>query len=319
MYNYIARRIGIGLLMLVALSVLVFILLRLAPGDPIDAYVNPSSPLSLSELEALRERLGLNQPLPLQYFGWLRAAISGDFGYSIQRSGVAVLPLVFERIGPTVLLMTTGLFIAIVVGISAGIISAVRRNSPTDVGLSIASSIGISSPAFLTALLGLYFFSVQLHWAPSGGMLTPGAPFSIGDLLAHLILPAVLLSIGHAALIMRYMRASLLEVLNQDYVRTARAKGVKEFWVIIKHATRNALLPVVTLIGSTIGIAIGGAIFLESVFNWPGMGLLLVNAVNTRDYPVIMCATLVIGACVIAVNILTDITYAAVDPRIQVG
>ena len=305
--------------MVLALSVLVFILLRLAPGDPIDAYVNPASPLSPDAMQALRDRLGLDAPLPVQYFGWLRAAVTGDLGFSIQRVGVPVLPLVMERIGPTLLLMAAGLAIAIVVGISAGIISAVRRNSPTDIGFSVLAFVGISSPAFLTALLGLYFFSVQLRWAPSGGMLTPGAGFSLGDLLAHLALPACLLSIGHAALIMRYMRASLLEVLNQDYVRTARAKGVREFFVIVKHAVRNALLPVITLIGSTIGIAVGGAIFIESVFNWPGMGLLLVNAVETRDYPVIMGATLVIGATVIVVNLLTDITYAAVDPRIQVA
>lgn len=319
MLNFIVRRLLIGALMLTALSVLVFALLRLAPGDPIDAYVNPSQPMSGNELQSLRQRLGLDQPLPVQYFAWLRAALSGDLGFSIQRNGVRVLPLVLDRIGPTVLLMGAGLALAIVVGVSAGIISAVRRNSVLDVGLSVLSFVGISSPAFLTALLGLYFFSVQLRWAPSGGMLTPARPFSPSDLLAHLILPACLLSIGHAALIMRYMRSSLLEVLNQDYVRTARAKGVREFWVIVKHAVRNALLPVITLIGSTIGIAIGGAIFLESVFNWPGMGLLLVNAVETRDYPVIMGATLVIGGCVILVNLLTDITYAAVDPRIQVA
>ena len=319
MISFIARRLAIGALMVLALSVLVFILLRLAPGDPIDAYVNPASPLSPDAMQALRDRLGLDAPLPVQYFGWLRAAVTGDLGFSIQRVGVPVLPLVMERIGPTLLLMAAGLAIAIVVGISAGIISAVRRNSPTDIGFSVLAFVGISSPAFLTALLGLYFFSVQLRWAPSGGMLTPGAGFSLGDLLAHLALPACLLSIGHAALIMRYMRASLLEVLNQDYVRTARAKGVREFFVIVKHAVRNALLPVITLIGSTIGIAVGGAIFIESVFNWPGMGLLLVNAVETRDYPVIMGATLVIGATVIVVNLLTDITYAAVDPRIQVA
>ncbi|MER9926627.1 ABC transporter permease [Mesorhizobium sp. M0048] len=318
MLSFIARRSATGLLMLVALSVLIFILLRLAPGDPIDAYINPSVPMSASDLEGLRERLGLDRPLPVQYLAWLRAALGGDFGFSIQRSGVAVLPLVMERIGPTALLMGTGLAIAIVLGISAGIF-AVRRNEPSDIALSVLSFIGISSPAFLTALLGLYFFSVLLRWAPSGGMQTAGAPFSMTDVLAHLILPACLLSIGHAALIMRYMRASLLEVLNQDYVRTARAKGVREFWVIIKHATRNALLPVITLIGSTVGIAIGGAIFLESVFNWPGMGLLLVNAVGTRDYPVIMGATLVIGVCVILVNLLTDVVYAVVDPRIQVA
>ncbi|MET0529006.1 MAG: ABC transporter permease, partial [Microvirga sp.] len=285
MLPYIFRRLATGLLMLVALSMLVFVLLRLAPGDPIDAYVNPNVAMSQAEMDALRARLGLDQPLPVQYLAWLRAAAIGDLGYSIQRNGVKVLALVLERIGPTVLLMAVGLAIAIVVGIAAGILSAVRRNSATDIGLSVAAFFGISSPAFLTAILGLYLFSVVLRWAPSGGMLTPGAPFSIGDLLAHLILPACLLSIGHAALIMRYMRASLLEVLNQDYVRTARAKGVKEFWVIMKHAVRNALLPVVTLIGSTIGIAVGGAIFIESVFNWPGMGLLLINAVDTRDYP----------------------------------
>ncbi|MEQ9635939.1 MAG: ABC transporter permease [Devosia marina] len=319
MISFIARRLAIGALMLLALSVLVFVLLRLAPGDPIDAYVNPASPLSPDAMQALRDRLGLDAPLPVQYFGWLRAAVTGDLGFSIQRVGVPVLPLVLERIGPTLLLMVAGLAIAIAVGISAGIVSAVRRNSPTDVGFSVLAFAGISSPAFLTALLGLYFFSVQLRWAPSGGMLTPGAGFSLGDLLSHLVLPACLLSIGHAALIMRYMRASLLEVLNQDYVRTARAKGVREFFVIVKHAVRNALLPVITLIGSTIGIAVGGAIFIESVFNWPGMGLLLVNAVETRDYPVIMGATLVIGATVIVVNLLTDITYAAVDPRIQVA
>ncbi|MFD2262867.1 ABC transporter permease [Lacibacterium aquatile] len=319
MLGFLARRTATGLLMLVALSVLIFGLLRLTPGDPIDAYINPSVPMSTSDLAVLRDRLGLDQPLPVQYFAWARAAISGDFGYSIQRSGIPVLPLVMDRVGPTALLMGAGLVIAIVVGVAAGIVSAVRRNAWPDISMSVLSFVGISSPPFLSALLGLYFFSVLLGWAPSGGMQTPGAPYSLLDVLGHLILPAVLLSIGHAALIMRYMRASLLEVLNQDYVRTARAKGVKEFWVIVKHATRNALLPVITLIGSTIGIAVGGAIFLESVFNWPGMGLLLVNAVSTRDYPVIMGATLVIGACVIFVNLLTDVAYAFVDPRIQVS
>lgn len=319
MLCFILRRLALGLLMLIALSVLVFVLLRLAPGDPIDAYIDPNVSMSQAEMAAIRARLGLDQPLPVQYLAWLGAAATGDLGYSIQRSGVRVLELVFERIGPTLLLMATGLVLSIIFGIATGIIGAVRRNSTADVGLSVAAFVGISSPAFLTALLGLYVFSVQFRIAPSGGMLTPGAPFSVGDLLAHLILPATLLSIGQAALIMRYMRASMLEVLNQDYVRTARAKGVREFFVIVKHALRNALLPVITLIGSTIGMAIGGAIFIESVFNWPGMGLLMVNAVETRDYPVIMGATLVIGACVILVNLITDITYAAVDPRIQVA
>lgn len=319
MSQYVVRRVAVGLFMLLALTVLIFGLLRLAPGDPIDAYINPSAPMSASDLDALRDRLGLDQPLPVQYFAWLGAALTGDFGYSIQRGGIPVLPLVVDRIGPTILLMFSGLAIAVVVGISTGILGAVRRNGVIDASLSVLAFVGISSPAFLTALLGLYGFSVLLDWAPSGGMLTPGAPFSLVDLLNHLVLPACLLSIGHSAMIMRYMRASLLEVLSQDYVRTARAKGVREFWVIVKHAVRNALLPVITLIGSTIGIAIGGAIFIESVFNWPGMGLLMINAVARRDYPVIMCATLLTGAAVIIVNLLTDIAYAAVDPRIKVA
>jgi peptide/nickel transport system permease protein len=319
MLAFTLRRLAIGLMMLIALSILVFVLLRLAPGDPIDAYIDPNISVSQVELDAIRARLGLDQPLPVQYLSWLGSALTGDLGYSFQRSGVRVLPLLIERIGPTLLLMAAGLALSIVIGISTGILSAVRRNSVTDVSLSVGAFVGISSPAFLTALLGLYFFSVLYRWAPSGGMTTPGAPYSFADVLAHLVLPALLLSIGQAALIMRYMRASMLEVLNQDYIRTARAKGVREFFVIVKHALRNALLPVITLIGSTIGMAIGGAIFIESVFNWPGMGLLMVNSVETRDYPVIMGATLVIGACVIFVNLLTDIAYAAIDPRIQVA
>ncbi|MBY5811479.1 ABC transporter permease [Rhizobium leguminosarum] len=319
MLQYSLRRLIIGIGMLVALSMLIFLLLRLTPGDPIDAYIDPNLPMSPSDLADLRRSLGLDQPLPVQYLGWLQQALTGNLGYSIKRLDQPVLGLVLSRIGPTVLLMGTALAFAIVAGITCGVIGAVRRNSLADLSLSVVALAGISSPAFLSALIGLYIFSVRLHWMPSGGMLTPGEEFSLGDLLHHLILPAALLSVAQAALIMRYMRASLLEVLNQDYVRTARAKGVREFWVVSKHALRNALLPIVTLIGSTIGLAIGGAIFIESVFNWPGMGLLLVDAVQTRDYPVIMGATLVIGACVIVVNLLTDITYAVVDPRIKVG
>lgn len=319
MVNYLIKRLLIGVLMLLGLSILVFVLLRLAPGDPVTAYIDPSVPVSPAYLEALRTRLGLDQPLPVQYFAWLQAAVRGDLGFSIQRAGVEVVPLLIARMGPTLLLMASGIAIAIVVGIVAGVASAVWRNSPLDVLLGIGAFLGISSPAYLNSLLGLFLFAVILHWVPAGGMMTPGAPPSIGDVLAHLWLPALLLSITQTASIMRYMRASMLEVLNQDYVRTARAKGVAEFWVVTKHALRNALLPVITLIGSTIGTAIGGAIFIETIFNWPGMGLLMVTAVGARDYPVIMGATLLIGAFVILVNLLTDLGYAAVDPRIQVS
>lgn len=313
------RRIGTGLVMLVALSLFVFVLLRLAPGDPIDAFIDPSVPLSPNELAEARARLGLDQPILVQYVAWVRVVATGELGFSLGRNHEPVARLLGERIGPTLLLMGSGLAIAIVVGVAAGIAAAVRKGGWLDLGLSVPAFVGISSPAFLTALVGLFVFSVNLGWAPSGGMRTPGMPPTTANLLAHLVLPACLLSIGHAAMIMRYMRASLTEVLNQDYVRTARAKGVKERWVILKHAVRNALLPVVTLIGSTLGAAVGGAIFIESVFNWPGMGLLLVTAVETRDYPVIMASTLVIGACVLLGNLLTDVAYAVVDPRIRIA
>ncbi|WP_138144906.1 ABC transporter permease [Brucella sp. 10RB9215] len=318
MLRYCLHRLLIGLGMLLALTILIFVLLQLTPGDPIDAYINPNVAITQAEMDALRAQLGLDRPLPVQYLAWLGQAVQGNLGHSLQRFNETVSGLIASRIGPTLLLMAAGLAIAIVIGVTTGIISAVRRNSFPDYSFSVLALLGISSPAFLTALLGLYVFSVRLKWAPSGGMLTPATDFSIPDLLRHLALPALVLSIGHAALIMRYMRSSMLETLNQDYVRTARAKGVREFWVVVKHTLRNAMLPVVTLIGSTIGLAVGGAIFIESVFNWPGMGLLLINAVETRDYPVIMGATLVIGACVIIVNILTDLAYAVIDPRIKV-
>ena len=317
--RYTGRRLLAGAAMLLALSALMFLLLRLAPGDPVDAYVNPSIAMSPQDMEALRERLGLNRPLPMQYLAWLRQAATGNLGFSLQGTGEAVLPLVLSRLGPTMLLMSAGLALAVVLGIAGGVLGAVRRNGVADLALSVLAFLGISSPAFLTALLGLYLFSVRMGLAPSGGMATPGAASSsAGDVAVHLALPALLLSIGHTALIMRYTRASMLEVLSQDYVRTARAKGAREASVVARHALRNALLPVVTLIGSTIGVAVGGAVFIESVFNWPGMGLLMVAAVRARDYPVIMGAALIIGAFVILLNLLTDLAYAVIDPRIKV-
>lgn len=319
MATYALKRLTIAFAMLIALSMMVFVLLRLAPGDPIDAFIDPQAGLSLEARELMRARLGLDQPIPVQYAAWASEILKGNFGYSTQHNRISVARLIGERIGPTLLLMATGFCLAIVLGIATGIIAAVRRNGPVDLALAAAAFVGLSSPAFLNALLGLFLFSVWLQWAPSGGIATPGMKTSVGDVLAHLVLPACILAVGHTALIMRYMRASLLEVLNQDYVRTARAKGVKEFWVVVKHAVRNALLPVATLIGSSIGAAIGGAVFIESVFNWPGMGLLLVNAVEARDYPVIMGATLVVGACVLIANLLTDIAYAAIDPRIKLA
>jgi peptide/nickel transport system permease protein len=313
---FIVRRVGAAGLMLVALSVLMFGLLRLTPGDPVMAYIDPAVPMSAADVAALRQRLGLDRSLPVQYLAWAEAALQGDLGYSTQHERAPVRGLIAERAGPTLLLMGTGLLLATLGGMAFGIIAAVRANSALDIALTSLAALGISSPAFLTALLGLFVFAVHLRWAPAGGITAPGVPVTTGDVLAHLVLPAAVFGITQMTLTMRFMRASLLEALSQDYVRTARAKGVAEFVVITKHALRNALLPVVTLVGANLGAAVGGAIFIESVFNWPGMGLLLVNAVEARDYPLVMGAALVIGAFVLIINLLTDLLYAAIDPRI---
>lgn len=302
--------------MLVALSILMFGLLRLAPGDPVTAYIDPTVPMSADDIAALRHRLGLDRSLPVQYIVWADAVLHGDLGYSTQHERAPVAALLEERAGPTLLLMGTGLVLATVLGMAAGIVAAVWQGSAVDLTLAAFSSLGISSPAFLTALLGLFVFAVRLSWAPAGGLSTPGVPVTAPDVLAHLVLPASIFAIAQTTLTLRFMRAAMLDVLGMDYVRTARAKGVAEFMVIAKHALRNALLPVVTLLGASIGAAVGGAIFIESVFNWPGMGLLLVSAVEARDYPLIMGAALFIGGFVLLINLATDLVYAAIDPRI---
>jgi peptide/nickel transport system permease protein len=315
--GYIVRRLASALGMLVLLSALMFGLLRLTPGDPVAAYMNPLVPMTEADVESLRHRLGLDRPLPVQYLAWVAAALHGDLGYSTQAERAPVLSLLAERAGPTLLLMGTGILLSIILGVAAGVVAAVWRDGPVDLALAALSAFGISSPAFLTALLLLFFFAVRLGWAPSGGMTTPGVPVTAIDVLRHLVLPALVLAIAQATLTLRYMRSAMLEEFGRDYVRTARAKGVTETRVIVKHALRNALLPVVTLIGANIGAAVGGAIFAESVFNWPGMGLLLINAVEQRDYPLIMGAALVIGAFVLVINLVTDLACAAIDPRIR--
>ncbi len=317
MLRFVLRRLATALLMLLALSLLIFLLLRLTPGDPVTAYIDPSAPMSSADIAGLRHRLGLDASLPVQYLHWLRDTLHGDLGFSSQHERAPVLTLIVERAGPTLMLMGSGLLLATLLGIGLGVIAAVSRGGVADSALSALGAFGISSPAFLTALLGLFLFAVRLGWAPAGGMTTPGLGGSWGDITRHLILPSCILAVAQTTITMRYMRSSLLETLMEDYVRTARAKGLREARVVLKHAGRNALLPVITLIGATIGAAVGGAVFIESVFNWPGMGLLLVEAVEARDYPLIMGTSLVIGACVLLVNLATDLVYVAVDPRIR--
>ncbi|MGD9092520.1 MAG: ABC transporter permease [Anaerolineales bacterium] len=317
MGQYILRRIMINIPVLFVITVLVFTMVELAPGDMVDFFVTEETMSYLTEedLNDLREKLGLNDPPPIRYLKWMGKLFQGDFGFSYIES-YPVGPLLFSRIKNSMILMGTGLAIAILFGIPLGIYTALRQYSAIDFTLTGLSFVALSMPAFISGIVGMYIFAVKLGWFPAGGMRTPGV-HTLPDLLHHLILPASLLALMHAGRFMRYQRFSMLEVLNQDYVVTATAKGMRHRIVINRHALRNALIPVVTIIGLTFSQFVTGAVFLETIYSWPGMGRLYYNAVIARDYPIIMGANLLIAIFVLAANLITDITYALVDPRVR--
>jgi peptide/nickel transport system permease protein len=318
MLRYLMRRVGAAALMLVLLSAVTFAMLRAAPGDPIAAYVSPTIPMSAEAIAALRHRLGLDLPLSEQFGVWAWAALRGDLGRSIGNDQMPVATLIKARLPPTLLLMGTGILISTGAGVLLGIVAAVKRGGSLDALLAGLGALALASPAFLTALLALFLFAARWHVLPAGGLVTPGGG-GWADVARHLVLPASVLAAAQVAMPLRYMRAAMIESLGAQYVRTARAKGLSPARVVLLHALRNALLPVVTLTGATIGTAIGGAVFVESVFDWPGMGSLLVDAVTSRDYPLVMGIALVVGAFVLAANLATDLVYAAVDPRIRIA
>jgi peptide/nickel transport system permease protein len=263
----------------------------------------------------MREKFGLNDPAPVRYFKWLGQILRGDFGFSYVES-YPVNELLRTRMKNSAILMGAGLLMAVVVGIPLGIFTALKQYSIMDFVLTGLSFIGLSMPAFISGIVGMYIFAVKLQWVPAGGMRNPMVN-SLPDLLHHLILPASILGIMHGAQFMRYQRFSMLEVLNQDYVVTATAKGMRRLIVIGRHALRNALIPVITVIGLTFSQFVAGAVFTETIFTWPGMGRLYYDAVIARDYPIIMGANLVIAVVVLLANLITDITYAIVDPRVR--
>lgn len=316
MGRYIQRRILISIPILVAITAIIFTLLQLTPGDPLDAYLTPDQVLSQEQRDSLRHELGLDRPAPIRYFFWLREVAKGDLGRRI-KDGQPVALVIRQRIGPTLMLMGSGLVIGIALGIFLGVVSAVKQYSVLDFILTILAFLGASTPAFFAGLLGLYIFSLRLGWFPAGGFATPGISFSVRDHIDHLILPALMLSLFQVSSIMRYTRSAMLGVLTQDYIRTAQAKGLSQRVTIGSHALRNALIPVVTVVGATVPALIGGAVFLESIFSWPGMGTLYLDAIAGRDYPLIMGMTFIIATVILVANLLTDIAYAFIDPRIR--
>ncbi|MCP4167251.1 MAG: ABC transporter permease [Chloroflexi bacterium] len=314
--QYAIRRTLINIPVLLAATIVIFILVNLAPGDPLDFYVNDEMGVTRDDLAHLEERFGLNDPMAVRYVKWLGATLQGDLGFRF-KNGDDVAEVLIERLQRTLLLMGTALLIGVVVGISLGVLTGLKQYSVWDFSFTTCSFIGISMPAFIAGIFGLYVFSVKLGWFPSGGMRTIGQPQSFGDLLKHLVLPAGTLSIFYAATFMRYQRFSILEVKRADYIRTAQAKGLKTRVITWRHTLRNAILPLVTVIGLSVPTLVAGALFIETIYSWPGMGSLFVDAVSARDYPMVMGIMLVSAIVVLLANLLTDLTYGVVDPRIR--
>ncbi len=321
MTRFVVRRLLQMIPLLIGISILAFLIIRLAPGDPTMVYIDPNKPPPSSEdLERLREQLGLNDPVPVQYVHWLENVLKGDLGFSLSGRR-PVLDEIGERLPNTLLLGLAALMLTAVVSIPIGVLSAVARYSFLDYLVTLLSFLGLSIPGFVIALFLIQVFAVQLGWLPTTGMRDVREAYegwrATLDVLEHLILPTIALSLASIARWARYQRSSLLDVLSQDYIRTARAKGLSERIVMASHALRNALLPMITLMGLSIPSLVSGAFIIEYVFGWPGMGRLAVNAALRRDYPVIMGVTMISAIFIVLGNFLADIAYHWADPRIR--
>ena len=313
MGSYLIRRLLIGIPVLLGVTVINFFIINLAPGSPADLYLSPTAtPEDVARTEA---ELGLNQPIFVQYVRWLTQLLHGDLGVSFQNRE-PVAQLIGGRIGPTLLLMGTSLIVAYLIAIPIGIFAARRRNTAADYSVVGTSFLGISVPHFFLGLAVIYLFALQLGWFPTGGMLTLGRGGGFVDRVEHLVLPVTVLATAIAANMVRYVRSSMIDAFGQDYIRTARAKGLGGFTITNKHALRNALIPVVTVIGVDLSALIGGAIVTEQIFQWPGIGLLTIQSIGSRDYSVLMGINLIAAVAVFAANLLTDVAYAVVDPRV---
>lgn len=304
MFTYALRRLFIAVPTLFGVVLLVFLMVRLAPGDP--AVLLAGEFATPETLEAIRARYGLDRPLPEQFLIYLGALLQGDLGESA-RSRRPVLQELKTYFPNTVELASAAILVALLTGIPLGILAALRPGSGLDLGVMVLALIGVSMPVFWFGLLAILIFSVQLGWFPVAGKGT----------LAHLVLPAITLGVNATALLARMTRGALLEVLSQDYIRTARAKGLSERVVILKHALRNALIPVVTVAGLEFGTLLAGAVITETIFAWPGLGQLLVGSILARDYPVVQGAVLLVATTFILVNLLVDLLYAWIDPRVR--
>ena len=306
MLNFLLSRIFSALIVILGVSTLVFMLIHFVPGDPVEVMLGESS--QPTDREALRHALGLDQPIVTQLVHYFNGLLHFDLGQSLH-SKRPIVDVLLERIPATIELAVAGLLVAVLIAFPLGMIAAVRRDTAWDSGAMFFSMFGISVPNFWMGPLLILVFSLWLGWFPVSGR----------DGIASLVLPALTLGTAMAAILSRMVRASLLEVLGEDYIRTARAKGMSERVVLVHHAMRNAMLPVITLLGLQLGTLLGGAVITEIVFSWPGVGQLTIDSINRRDYPVVQACILLISLAYVVINTLTDLVYAWLDPRIRLA
>lgn len=320
MYKYIIRRVLIFIPMLFALTIIVFGLALLAPGDALTGQSLADPNVDPEVYEQQREALGLNDPIPVQYFRWIGSVAQGDLGNSLVFNGRSVAELIEARFANTLYLGLFSLGITILVAIPIGIYSARHPYSLLDYGATGFGFFGLSIPNFFFGLVAIYLLSIKLGWFPAQGTLsTPGLTGfeAFINRMHHMILPGITLGLAGTATYMRYMRSEVLDVLGSDYIRTAKAKGMSERNVLYKHTLRNALIPIITLMGFEIGVLLSGAVITEQVFQYPGLGTLFLSSITNRDYPVVMAIAMILGILILIGNLLADIFYSIIDPRIR--
>ncbi|MFH1124900.1 MAG: ABC transporter permease [Pseudomonadota bacterium] len=313
MKEYILKRLLLTIPVLLGVSILVFSVIHLAPGDPAVIMLGPLA--TKESIEKLHQELGLDRSLVVQYLAWMSKVVRLDFGRSVVL-GREVFPEIWLRFKATMILTLASLSLAVLIGVIAGITSAVRQYSIFDTLSMLAALAGVSMPVFFTGIVLIIIFSMQLNIFPTAGMYSP-AGGDVIDLLHHLVLPALTLGTASAGVLARMTRSAMLETIRQDYIRTARAKGLAERAVIYIHALRNAAITIITVLGMQVGYQLGGAILTETVFSWPGIGMMMVRAIQVRDYPMVQGGVLFVAAVFVFVNIIVDSAYAFLDPRIR--
>ena len=312
MLAYVARRLASTVVVMGIVGVFVFLLLHLSPGDP--AAIIAGDNASPEQIAGIRRRLGLEDPLPVQFWRWSAAVLSGDLGISIF-SNEPVLKLIGQRIEPTLSLALTTLIVAVTLAVTFGVLAAWRAGSFVDRALMVVSVAGFSVPVFVVGYLLIYVFAISLRWLPVQGYAPIGE--GLGPWIERLVLPSIALGLAYVALIARITRTAMLDVLAEDYIRTARAKGVATRSMLLKHALKNAGVPIVTVIGIGVALLIGGVVITETVFNIPGVGRLVVDAISKRDYPIIQGVILLFSGVYVLVNLAVDLAYTVLDPRIR--